>query len=98
MNSEKRFNRIVDNLEKNGYLFILMESFNLPHESNQYTQRIDCVSCKRKNVFTRVLAKNDDLFSARYLCHNCATDYVDKNEGWHVVTTKVSFVSSTPKF
>lgn len=65
----------------------------LPHESDQYTRRIPCAYCRKTNVFTRAfMNKKLKLENAScYLCYNCGVDFVDKNEGWELIVSKVHF-------
>ena len=72
----------------------LVTEVNLPHESDQYTQRIPCAYCGKDNLFTRCFFNERVQFASAYLCYNCGIDFVDKNEGWRLVTTKVHFPTS----
>lgn len=68
------------------------DSIFLPHESNPYTERIPCGYCLKENVFTRVYYNKKIPFASVFLCYNCGIDFVDKNEGWELITTKIRFL------
>jgi hypothetical protein len=65
----------------------------LSHESNPHTQRIPCGYCGKSNVYTRpFLNRNLSLLNGSiYLCYRCGVDFVDKNEGWEEIQSKIVF-------
>lgn len=56
----------------------------LHYESNRYQEREACRECGSSNVYTRVYF-HEKTFHARWLCFNCADDYVEKR-GYKLLT------------
>lgn len=46
-------------------------------ESDKYMNRYSCGECGVSNTYTRIY-ENREIPDARFLCFNCACDYVEK--------------------
>ena len=49
----------------------------IPFESDRYIHRKPCAECGDDKSYTRIYI-NDIRLDSRFLCYNCASDYVEK--------------------
>lgn len=54
------------------------------YESHYLVERQPCRECGSTNVYTRIYF-HEVKFVARWLCRNCAEDYIEK-EGYRLLT------------
>lgn len=64
-------------------------SEKIHYESDPYFHREFCRECGSKNVFTRCYFHELSLH-ARWLCYNCADDYINKR-GYKLVTATLNY-------